>query len=102
LLANVLHVEHLSDGRIKLSQPHLIDDVLQDVNVSKRSPGKTTPEASTKILYQNSSSPANDNQFNYCPVIGKLNFLEKCTCPEISYAIHQCTRVCADPRKPHG
>jgi hypothetical protein len=97
-----VNVEHLSDGRIKLSQPHLIDDILRDVNLSKRSPGKTTPAASTKILHRNSSSPAFDNQFNYRSVIGKLNFLEKCTCPDISYAVHQCARFSADPRKPHG
>jgi hypothetical protein len=97
-----VNVEHLSDGRIKLSQPHLIDDILRDVNLSKRSPGKTTPAASTKILHRNSSSPAFDNQFNYRSVIGKLNFLEKCTCPDISYAVHQCARFSANPRKPHG
>jgi hypothetical protein len=98
----VVSVEHLSDRHIKLSQPHLIDDILQDVNLSKRSPGKTTPAAPTKILHCNSTSPVFDNQFNYCSVIRKLNFLEKCTCPDISYAVHQCARFSADPRKPHG
>ena len=34
-------------------------------------------------------------------VIGKLNFLEKSTCPDITYAIHQCARFSADPKQSH-
>jgi hypothetical protein len=34
-------------------------------------------------------------------VIGKLNFLEKSTRPDIAYAIHQCARFCEDPKQVH-
>jgi hypothetical protein len=74
-----VNVEYLSDGRIKLTNLHLKDDILQDVYLSKRSPGKTTPAASTNIFHCNSSSPVFNNQFNYHSVIGKLNVLKKCT-----------------------
>ena len=30
-----------------------------------------------------------------------LNFLDKSTHPEISYAVHQCTRFCNDPKHSH-
>jgi hypothetical protein len=35
-------------------------------------------------------------------VIGKLNYLEKSTRPDIAYAVHQCARFAANPKKEHG
>jgi len=35
-------------------------------------------------------------------MIGKLNYLEKCTRPDIAFAAHQCTHFSADPCKPHA
>ena len=46
--------------------------------------------------------PPFDNSFDYRSVIGKLNFLEKSTRPEIAYAVHQCARFCTTPKKSHG
>jgi hypothetical protein len=43
-----------------------------------------------------------DNHFHYRSVVGKLNFLEKSTRPDISYASHQCARYSANPKTPHG
>ena len=34
--------------------------------------------------------------------MGKLNFLEKSTRPDITYAVHQCSRFMANPRQSHG
>jgi hypothetical protein len=34
-------------------------------------------------------------------VIGKLSYLEKCTRPDIAYAVHQCARFASDPKKEH-
>ena len=97
-----VNVEQLSDGRIKLSQPHLIDEIICDMNLSPRSSDKSTPAASTQILHRDSAAPPFENKFNYRSVIGKLNFLEKSTCPDISYAVHQCARFSSDPRITHG
>jgi hypothetical protein len=35
-------------------------------------------------------------------VIGKLNYLEKSTRPELAYAVHQCVRYCNSPKASHG
>ena len=42
------------------------------------------------------------NELNYGSVIGKLNFLEKSTHPDIAYAVHQCTHFSADPKQSHA
>ena len=43
-----------------------------------------------------------DKSFDYRSVIGKLNYLEKCSRPDIAFAVHQCARFSADPRISHG
>ncbi len=45
---------------------------------------------SSKILHSHSKSDDFENSFNYRTVIGKLNFLEKATHPDLAYAAHQC------------
>jgi hypothetical protein len=45
-----VHVTKLDDGRIKLTQPHLINQIIKDVHFQSNTKPKTTPAASTKIL----------------------------------------------------
>jgi hypothetical protein len=80
----------------------LIDQIIHDTKISKRSAGKQTPAASTKLLRRDLAAPKFDGRFNYRSIIGKLNFLEKSTRPDIAYATHQVARFCEDPRATHG
>ena len=41
-------------------------------------------------------------KWDYRSVLGKLNFLEKSTRPDIAYATHQCARFLIDPKQSHG
>ena len=49
-----------------------------------------------------SDSPKFDKSFHYRSIIGKLNYLEKASRPDIAYITHQCARFVEDPRKEHG
>ena len=40
-------------------------------------------------------------EFNYCSVIGKLNFLEKSTRPDIAYTVHRCACFSDAPKQSH-
>ena len=52
-----------------------------------------------KILGRDLGEPPHDETtFQYRSVIGKLNYLEKSTRPDIVYAVHQCTRFSSNPR----
>jgi hypothetical protein len=53
-------VEHVPKGDIKLSQPHLIDQIIDKVHISKQIAGKQTPVAATKILKREESAPSFD------------------------------------------
>ena len=92
------------DSTITLTQPHLIESILRDLGLDK--PNSTTldtPSLTTKVLSRHlNSSPHEPNHFDYRSVIGKLNFLEKSTRPDIAEAVHQCARYCSDPRKEHA
>jgi hypothetical protein len=63
---------------------------------------KSTPALVSTILTRFSESESFDGHFNYRSSIGKLNYLDKSTRPDISYAVHQCARFAANPKKEHG
>ena len=63
---------------------------------------KETAAPSTKILGAFPLSKPFDGHFHYRSVIGKLNYLEKSTRPDIAYAVHQCARFSADPKVDHA
>ena len=90
------------DGTIEMKQPYLINQILEDMHMNERTKGKQIPAASSKILKRHLSSPQFDNSFAYRSIVGKLNYLEKGSRPDISYATHQLARFTTDPREEHG
>jgi Reverse transcriptase (RNA-dependent DNA polymerase) len=96
-------IDRKEDGSFELTQKRLIASILKDLGLDRSNvTPKTTPTASSKILSKHPSSPAFDGHFHYRSVIGKLNYLEKSTRPDIAYAVHQCARFASDPRYEHG
>ncbi|CAJ1929167.1 unnamed protein product [Cylindrotheca closterium] len=90
------------DGSIHLTQPHLIDQILKDLNMQEDTATRPIPAASSKLLSKHSDSPEFDGSFHYRSVIGKLNYLEKGSRPDIAYIVHQCARFSTCPKKEHG
>ena len=95
-------IERKSTDKIIFTQPHLIDDILNDLGLKHVKDGKEMPAASSQILMRNDDGVDHDKSFHYRSVIGKLNCLEKATRPDISFATHQCARFVADPKKNHA
>ena len=96
-----IHFEETNNGKIHLSQPHLIQEIIDEVGVPNFKP-RATPALSSRILQRDLSGTEFDMNFNYRSIIGKLNFMEKGTRPDIAYAVHQLARFSADPRRCHG
>jgi hypothetical protein len=92
------------DGSFHFSQPHLIDQILTDLHLLQ--PGTkvaATPSLLTKVLQPPTTDDEPfDESFHYRSVIGKLNFLEKSTRPDIAYSVHQCARHMENPSASHG
>jgi hypothetical protein len=85
-----VNINRLDDGTIELTQPHLIDQILKDLHLDMLgvSP-KPTPASTTNLLPRFLGSASHDDSFDYRSVIGKMNYLEQSTRPDISYAVHQ-------------
>jgi hypothetical protein len=95
-------VEKQADGRTKLSQPQLIEQILGDLWYNDRTKPKPTPAPGGQVLERElDAEPMNDG-FHYRSVIGKANFLEKSTRPDIAVAVHQCVRFLSDPKQCHA
>ena len=98
-----IHIEKLDGGKYKMSQPQLIQKILEDLSLTQDNVNcKNIPMAASRILFRHQTSDAFDGSFNYRSIIGKLNYLEKATRPDIAYPSHQCARYSADPKVEHG
>ena len=96
-------VEMLSTGQIKLSQPHLIDQILTNLNFNiKNTKTKDIPMLLLKLLDHDLDGTLFEEKWQYRSIIGKLNYLEKCTRGDIAFAVHQCARFSQDPKKSHA
>ena len=95
-----INFEYLADDKIKLSQPHLIAQIVKEVGL-KRGETRSLPALSSKLPNRDENGPPYKCPFNYRKVIGKLNFLEKSSRPDIAYTSHQCARFCVDPKESH-
>ncbi|KAL7561623.1 hypothetical protein ACA910_001491 [Epithemia clementina (nom. ined.)] len=87
-----------------LTQPHLIDSIIKNLQLQANSQVRDTPALSTVILHKDEQGKHMNQQaeFHFRSVIGKLNFLEKSTRPDISYAVHQCARFSQAPKESHA
>jgi hypothetical protein len=99
-----IRVMKLPDGRMMFTQPHLIDSILADCGLEKQNAKpRDTPALSSKILLRDKHGiPWPDKKWKYRSVISKLNFLKKSTSPDIAYAVHQCARFTAEPKRTHA
>jgi hypothetical protein len=91
-----------------MTKPHLIDQILKDLsplNTTAKYKSKTanTPAPSTVTLKRDPDGQPHDDQWSYhLSVIGKLNFLEKSSHPNLAYAVHNCARFSTDPKICHS
>ena len=97
-----IQVQKQDDGSILLTQPQLIASIIQYLHLQASSNSKKTPSTTTSLLHKDSDGPEMTPDFHYRSVIGKLNFLEKSTCPNISISVHQCARFSENPRKSYA
>jgi hypothetical protein len=84
---------------ISMVQSSLIDNILNNLNVASTSKTKDTPVLG--IYSPDKNGQNRQESWNYHYLIGKLNFLAQPTHPDITYAVHQCTRYSNRPTALH-
>ena len=75
--------------------------MIKDLHLQTRSNPNTTLAVTTNLLHKDSNGPDMSPDFHYHSIIGKLNFLEKSTQPDISVSVHQCAHFSKSPKKSH-
>ena len=80
----------------------MINSILKDLGFNGRTKTKPTPAPSHIRLDRDLNGKEMEDDFHYRRVIGKMNFLEKSTRPDIAYAVHQCARFAAEPKQSHA
>lgn len=95
-------VRDIPNNQILLTQPQLIQSIINDLGLEKaKAVQKCIPALAGTILQRYKDSSPHNESWHYRSVIGKLNYLEKSTRPDIAYAVHQCARFCEDPKVEH-
>jgi hypothetical protein len=80
----------------------LIQSVLDDLNFNERTGTKNRPASSSVKLNCDIHGKEFNEDWSYQSVIGKLNFIEKSTRPDIMYTVHQCAHFSMDPKDLHA
>jgi hypothetical protein len=96
-----VNISYQEGNIFTLSQPHLIRSIIADLGLTPDSNSKPNPAVKDLILQEYRESPPHCESWSYWSVIGKLNYLEKCSRPDISYAVHQCARFSKNPKVEH-
>jgi len=91
--------KNASTKEITMTQPGLIDSILQDLHLPTGSHTKDTPAMG--ILHPDRQGHPREDKWNYRSLIGKLTYLAQNTRPDISFAVHQCARYSNNPTALH-
>ena len=94
-------IDHSDNGTVTLTQPQLIDLIIEDLNMKDNTKPRAVPACSSKLFHKDTDGESVEANFHYCSVIGKLNFLEKSTHPDILVSFHQCARIQDNLKKSH-
>ena len=97
-----INIQKQGEDKMVMTQPHLIKQILEGLGMNHQTKSKKLPALSSKTLHRHQDSEDFDQSFHYRSIIGKLNYLEKGTRPDISYATHQCARFVEHPKIEHG
>ena len=96
-----LQIKQYNDGSFRVSQPMLIDRIVDSIPGMNDARSAKSPSISGAVLTKDEYGESRLEHWNYRSVIGMLNYLVNCSHPELSFAVHQCARFCNDPKKCH-
>ena len=80
-----VHIRRTSSHAIKLTQPHLIRQILDEIGMKDNSKLKDKYAPSLTIFHRELEGGTFREKWDYRSIIGNLSLLEKSTRPEIAY-----------------
>ena len=94
-----IQIERSTKG-FELSQPGLINKVLEETGMTDCNPSKTP--AATVPLHIDSDGESFQESWDYATVVGMLMYLATNSRPDVAYAVNQCARFTHCPRNSHA
>jgi len=95
-------VKYKANGNFELTQPFLIQRIIDLLGVEGESVYNTRPTPATKpLLHKDNMGDARKQNWNYRTAIGMLTYLQGTTRPDIAMAVHQCARFSINPKLSH-
>ena len=96
-----IEVQQQRNGNMHLKQPTIIKQILHSLGFNERTKAKPNPAKIATTLNKATNAPPHDATWDYRSIIGKLNYLEQSSRPDIAFAAHQAARFQSDPRQTH-
>jgi hypothetical protein len=93
-----IDIRHTPDGFLELTQTGLINKIIAACGLQDQSAEHHTPAT---ILTADSDGLPREYSWNYCSLIGMLNYLASSTRPDIAFAVHQCAPFTTASRRIH-
>ena len=95
-----IKVDKGPDGTITMSQPALIQRILTALDLAGENVRMHDTPANT-VLFRDEDGAKRIQSWNYRSVIGMLMFVATSTRPDIAFAVHQCAKFNANPKRCH-
>jgi hypothetical protein len=93
-----IKVERQKNGSINLTQPGLIDKIIETVGLESNSSYLTTP-SSGHLLTKDSEGEERKHEFDYRAAVGMIIYLTSSSRPELAFASHQSARFSRNPKR---
>jgi hypothetical protein len=90
----------MRDESYEFTQRALIDAIIKDIDFTDAKV-KPVPAKVSMPLHAFKDAPPFNLNFNYCSVVGKLNYLTQTSRGNIMYATHKISKYSSGPREPH-
>ena len=94
-----IEVQRKRNGTIHLIQPTIIRQIINSLGFNNRTKSKPNPAKIATTLNKATIELPHNATWDYRSVIGKLNYLEKSTRPDIAFAAHQAVRFHSEPKQ---
>ena len=94
-----MNISKDTNGTITMSQPAIIDKILNSLGICDESKMHDTP--ANVILTKDEDGNGRKQEWHYHSVIGKMNYLAGTTRPDILFDMHQCAKYSIDPKQSH-
>ena len=96
-----VQVTKRKDGKLELTQPFLIDKIINTIIGKDTQLHISNIPASKELLYKDPDGEDRKHDFNYRQAIGMLTYLQGTSRPDIAMPVHQCARFSSNPKRSH-